>query len=120
MTSRDDYFAVTEPLIMFYVSRAIGGDRPDPDEAVRQAWRINVEKARTYNLILARDDDKIIAAYRPTEWFRYPDGRERWAFNGKPAEPDVWKLYVGKHVHPDYLTGRSPFRYCEPEDTLRW
>ncbi len=105
---------------MFYVSRALGSDRPDPYETVRRAWRINVDKAREYNLILARDHDKIIGAYRPTEWRKYQDGRDRWAFVGKPAESEVWNLYVGKRVHPNYLTGRSPFRYCEPEDAIRW
>jgi hypothetical protein len=118
--SRGEYFVAKEPLIMFYVSRALGGDRPDPYEAVRRAWRINVDKAREYNLILARDHDKIIGAYRPTEWRKYQDGRGRWAFVGKPAESEVWNLYVGKRVHPNYLTGRSPFRYCEPEDAIRW
>ena len=111
-----DEFAVGEPLIMFYVTRALEGDRPDVYEAVRSAWKINVTKARKYNLVLARDREKILGAYRPVNWYRHPDGRGRWAFDGKPAESDVWRFYVGKSVPPKYLTSRSPFRYCEPED----
>ena len=112
-----DYFEAGEPLIMFYVSRALDGDRPDPYDAVRSAWEINIDKARAYNLVLARHHDRIVGAYRPVRWYEYPDGRGRWAFDGKPAESAVQNLYVGKHVPPHYLNGRSPFRYCEPEDS---
>ena len=111
-----DEFVVGEPLIMFYVTRALEGDRPVVYEAVRSAWKINVTKARKYNLVLARDREKIVGAYRPAEWRQHPDGRGRWAFDGKPAEPDVCRLYVGKSVPAKYLASRSPFRYCEPED----
>ena len=108
-------FVITEPLIVFYVGRSIANGRLDVYEAVRRAWRINVTKARKYDLVLARNSDRIIGAYRPTEWFQYSDGRGRWAFVGKRAEPDVWSRYVGKRVPYEYRT-QNPIRYCDVED----
>ena len=101
---------------MSYVSRALAGGRPGPYEAVRRAWKINVKEARACNLVLACDKGRIVDAYRPTKWYVYPDGRGRWAFDGEPADTAVSDLYVSNQIPPQYRTGRSPFRYCEPED----
>ncbi|MCY4455452.1 MAG: hypothetical protein OXC56_03965 [Chloroflexi bacterium] len=111
-------FEVREPLILFSVRRTF---RPgvDPYEATRFAWKIRVDRARRYGLVLARVGETVVGAFRPDEWLEatsenFP-GREsepdRWGFVGNRAEPEVWDYYVQRRV-PEDLISYSPFRYC--------
>ena len=109
-------FSIGEPLIMFYVTNALNDDRPDIYEAVRGWWKIDPEKAKNYKLVLARDKERIVGAFRPRQWRQSQDRAGRWEFDGVTAELPVQIRYVGKRVPAQYLGGRSPFRYLEPED----
>ncbi len=128
-------FSVDAPFMLIYIGRyldAVG----DPYEAVRWRWKINVERARRYRLVLAHANGLIIGAYRPSEWLpatreNFPSkfgeleedsvdpetGRPtRWGFIGEPAERDIWSLYVGKRVPQKYRGKQNPVQYCAPGD----
>ena len=121
-------FVVTEPLILIsigrlWVERGVYG-------AVRGMWKMKLERARQYRLVLAHVRGVVRGAYRPTEWMRatpdrFPsenwvadDGRllNRIGFDACEAEPKVWERYVGKRVPAQYQKrgARTPFKYLHP------
>ena len=118
-------FQVREPLMLIYIGR-YQHLRDDPYESVRLAWKVNVEKARQYGLVLAHANGLVVGAYRPSKWTpatqeNFPhrldeDIPTRWGFTGESAETEVWSLYVGKRVPEQYRGGQNPVRYCAPGD----
>ena len=121
MTSTLEPFEAREPLILVSVQRTYteGGDAY---EAARGCWRVVVERARRYVLVLAHKDGIVAGAFRPDEWLpaasdqllRCADDSGRWGFVGSDAEPEAWAYYVGSGV-PDHLRGRNPVRYADLE-----
>lgn len=117
-----EVFEVREPLLLIFIGRSHDEGR-DVYDAVRWAWKVNVQRAREYELVLARYKKEVVGAYRPQEWLAATPGnfpglktaeRGRWGFRGKPAEPEVWDYYVGKQV-PNRYIGQNPVRYLRPE-----
>ena len=121
-----DYFQVNEPLLLIFVG-ATYLQHADTYDAVRCAWKLNIGKARKYNLVLANLRGLVVGAYRPTKWLQgtienFPgvmdeDLPGRWGFIGEPAEPVVWDMYVRKRVPERYRRrgAANPIRYCDHE-----
>ena len=124
----EEEFRVKEPLMPIYVA-TMYYQRDNVYDAVRCAWKLNVNRARNYRLVLANLRGMIVGAYRPTEWRiatqeNFPgleerDLNDRWGFVGEPAEPEVWDYYVRKRVPERYRRrgSRAPVRYCNPSRT---
>ena len=123
-------FEVKEPLLLISVGTSYY--RLDSVyDAVRYAWKINRGRVDRYKLVLANLRGVIVGAYRPTRWlpgtrdnFRqivdspgYSEAPDRWGFEGKDAEPEVWDYYVRKRVPEMYRRkgSRAPVRFCKPE-----
>ncbi len=112
---------IREPTVLINVYRSLREGR-DPYDAVRWAWKVNINRIRQYNLVLAHDSGKVVGAFRPIEWApatreNFPglrtDEPDRWGFVGVRAEPDAWNLYVGKRL-ANHQRGQNPVRYCDP------
>ena len=113
-----EYFAINEPLVIFYVTKYDshwGGPQP----SIESGWKISRDRAERHPLFLARDDDRVVGAYRPIPgtWRRgggdwKPD---RWFFDVRLAD-DVWDDYVGKLVPPGLIgpSNRPVIRYAAP------
>ena len=120
---RAEPFKVEEKLILISIGR-LWRER-GVYEAARGRWKINTERAKGYNLVLAHVRGLVRGAYRPKRWipgtrehFQLEDNDmpDRFGFDGEEAEPEVWKKYVGKRV-PDKYQRRgaaNPIRYCHP------
>lgn len=116
-------FEVREPLLLISIAQTARA-WADPYEAVRYAWKVG-ERGRRFELVLAREGDRVVGAYRPYEWLpataeHFPDRRpreRRWGFNGHEAEADVWDYYVGREIPERFRrsTG-NPIKYCQPGD----
>ena len=114
-------FAVAEPLVMFFVGRYVGSDLSkvypaDVYAAVRGWWRVadpNTWK-QEYNLVLARNTDRVLGAFRPKDWVPSPFEGGGWGFVGQPAEVSVQLHYVGKRV-PNRYRIQNPFQFLTPE-----
>ena len=116
-------FGIREPLLLLSIGQTFQAGC-DVYEAVRYAWRLDVERARRHDLVLAHAEGIVRGAYRPAEWMEatsenFP-GRApvpgRWGFRGAEAEPDVWDDYVDKSL-PESCRAQgaaNPVRYCEP------
>ena len=117
-------FTVEEPLILIAIGnlwreRGIYG-------AVRGVWKINKEKAERYQLVLAHIRGLVKGAYIPEgEWLigskkDFPsedkDLLDKYGFNGREADLEVWNRYVGKRVPDEYRKkgAANPVRYCHP------
>ena len=94
-------------------------------EAVRGLWKLRIERAERYKLVLAHVRGVVRGAYRPTKWKKgtvenFPRARgelpERIGFVGTDAEPGVWDKYVGKRVPVEYRKrgAQAPARYLSP------
>ena len=57
--------------------------RDDPYDAVRYAWRVDPNRLKKYNLVLARVSGLVVAAYR---W-------EKWLLAIRENFPDLAKRY---------------------------
>ena len=113
------YFTVKEPTLLIYVTKYLdhwGGAKP----SIESGWRIDRERAQ-HRLILARDNDRVIGAYRSIDgsWVRKTTGWKegRWFFRVEHAD-DVWDDYVGKLVLPGLVSrfNRPMLRYLDPQD----
>ena len=119
-----DDFVVGEPLVMLHIGNFIGDDLsivhpPDVSAAVRWWWRFNPEnKTDTHRLVLARNANRVLGAFRPKTWVPRPEneGRPRWGFIGEPAEMSIQLQYVGKRVPDRFRTGSNPVRYVHPDE----
>ena len=109
-------FVVEEPLILISIGRlwkelGIYG-------AVRGVWRLNMERAKKHNLVLAHVRGVVRGAYRPKEWLKgtVEEFPERIGFEGTEAELDVWNKYVGKRVPAKYRKrgAQASARYLSP------
>ena len=109
-------FVVEEPLILISIGQlwkelGIYG-------AVKGVWRLNMERAKKHNLVLAHVRGVVRGAYRPEKWLKgtVDEFPERIGFDGTEAEPDVWKKYVGKRVPAKYRKrgARASARYLSP------
>jgi len=116
-------FEVREPLLLISIAQT-NSEAQDPYHAVQFAWKVNVERARQYSLVLARVGAKVVGAYRPYEWLEatrqnFPSREPhpgRWGFYAREAEPATWDYYRNRQVPAHLRTSRgSPIRYCDPD-----
>ena len=116
-------FELDQPLIMISVGKTY--EERGVYEAVRAVWNMRKERAKEYDLVLARVGRFIVGAYRVTEWVDWAPGlfpfdleglQGRIGFVGTPAEKDVWDHYVEKRVPYRLLPkgAQTPFRYLIP------
>ncbi len=112
MPRHTDEYVAKEPLIQLDIGVRVSEGWMTID-AIRDWWRLDVYKARTYHLVLGKVGRKIVGAYRPKpgSWTQREDGR--WGFEPIIAA-DVWNDYVGKSVPDEYYGSRNPVRYIPP------
>ena len=123
-------FVVREPLILIKIGQLwnVWGVY----EAVRGLWSMSLKRASQCELVLAYARGLVRGAYTPCRWMNgspenfplhdWSSDKEKWerkvCFDGKEAEPKVWKRYVGKRIPAKYRPkkgDRAPFRYLNPD-----
>lgn len=123
-------FEAREPLILISIARSYEEETKDIYDAVRGVWRIDVNKAKNFKLVLAHRRGLVLGAFRPRDWLpatkaNFPwlpdDIQGRFGFAGEPAEQGVAILYVRKRV-PDVYRAKgaaNPVRFVEPVAFVR-
>ena len=106
-------FMAKEPLILISIGRS--WKERSLYEAVKGYWKLKIERAKHYNLVLAHVRGVVRGAYRPTQWMEASGNRI--GFEGAKAEPEVCKAYVGKRVPARYRKrgAQTPCRYIDPQ-----
>ena len=121
-------FEVKESLLMISIG-VFYYRRNTPYDAVRYAWRVNLDRARRCQLVLARLRGLVVGAYRPKVWLpatreNFPDLAKSYSdvddipgfhgFVGEDAEAEVWDYYVDKRVPERFRRSRIAIRYLDP------
>ena len=116
-------FVVGEPLVLISIGNSW------KDRGVYGAgggmWKMRMERAKKYNLVLAHVRGVVRGAFRPERWFYGTEGNlpydyglfpKRIGFEGHEAEPGVRERYVGKRVSQQYRKrgAQTPCRYLSP------
>ena len=96
-------------------------------DAVRGMWRVNLNRSRRYNLVLAHVRGLVVGAFRPEgPWIdatkeNFPellteDMPGKRGFRGDRAEDQIWEQYVGKRVPARYQKkgAANPVRFYDP------
>lgn len=116
-------FEPDEPLILISVRRSFLLADKSIYDAVRGTWRINIDKAKKYQLVLAHNGGLVIGAFRPQKWLKatkenFPwllSDEDRYGFEGVEAEAEVLSRYVNKRVPEKHRRrgAANPVRYVE-------
>ena len=118
-------FEVVESLVLISIPQSYEDATRSVYDAVRAAWRIDVERARKVDLVLAHRRGIVLGVFRPETWMEakttnFPwlasDIPGRWGFEGRPVELEVEQRYLRKRV-PDRYRARgaaNPIRFVQP------
>ena len=118
-------FNVTEPLILISIGKSYEEEGRSIYDAVRYAWKVNVNRAKKLNLVLAHRQGLVVGAFRPKEWLEttktnFPglvnDLPGRWGFVGEDADEITVSNYKGKRVPERYRAkgAANPIRFVDP------
>jgi len=80
-------------------------------EAVRASWKINIERARKYPLVLAVRHGIVVGVYKVNKWENTEDGY-RARFIGEKAEEKIRNYFLTKRIPPKYRKHQNPVSYC--------
>lgn len=96
-------------------------------EAARYSWKLNIERAREVEFVLAHQKGQVVGVFEVDEWLPAEDqsfadrfnsqDAGRWAFVGHVADSEVLLQYFNKSL-PDGFVKRgasNPVRFLEPE-----
>jgi hypothetical protein len=112
-------------LLLFSIGKGLE-ERPDPLDATRYAWPVNLERAESASLILGCVDGVVKGVFVADVWldaspgeeteknfpgFRYTHTNRRFGFKGKEADNTSQSRYLGKRVPESLTIGQNGFRY---------
>ena len=119
-------FKAREPLILISIGRSYEQEGMTIYDAVRYAWKVNIARIKSFNLVLAHHRGIVVGAFRPKNWLEatlenFPgfesDSPGRWGFVGVDADKKIARVYLRKRV-PDKYRRRgaaNPLRYVDPD-----
>ena len=118
-----DYLVPQHKLLLISVNKSLKD--ADIYDAVRCAWKLNVDRARGVDYVLAHHAGKVIGVFVATEWLPASDPAfnnlnhqadpTRWGFVGHVAPSEILLLYFGKQI-PAELRKRgasNPIRFLD-------
>ena len=83
-------------------------------EAVRSSWKINLEKAKNYPVVLAVKYGIVVGVYNVDKdgWKRTEDGYRAY-FDGEEAPLEIKSLFFDKRIPEKYRKRQNPISYCD-------
>ncbi len=123
---RVDEFDASDKLILISINRSFDDDGKSIYDAVRGVWRMSIERARQYHLVLAHRRGIVVGAFVPTAWLpatrdNFPwlseDVPGRIGFSGVEADEGQRARYVDRRV-PTRFRARgaaNPVRFVDPD-----
>jgi hypothetical protein len=123
-------FEAREALILISIARSYEEGEKSIYNSVRGVWRVDVDRAGSFKLVLAHRRGIVLGAFRPSKWLpatktHLPwldnDMPGRFGFIGKPAELQTARLYNQKRVPDIYRVkgAANPVRFVQPADRLK-
>jgi hypothetical protein len=108
-------------LVIISINRT-ATERASIYEAVRYAWKLDSQRAKAAEYILAVQQGLIVGVFKASRWIEatpenFPgtsfERRGRWGFVGHGAPPEIEKLYLRKRI-PNTMRkkgGANPVKY---------
>ncbi|MGY4386557.1 hypothetical protein ACVWYN_003612 [Pedobacter sp. UYP24] len=107
-------------MILININRTVN-DR-DVYDAVRYAWKLDVERAQKAEYVLALEKGIIVGVYKPLKWHLarkqyFPEfenhNNKRYGFIGENAEDDLQNMYLRKRIPEEYRKkgASNPIKY---------
>lgn len=117
------YCKLQDPLILICINKTWRSH--GVYEGTRGIWKINVQRARRYPLVLARVQDLIVGAFEPEEWLPgtagnfplFPEIPSFWGFVGPNCRPELKERYLHKRLPPGTIKkgAMAAVQYKNPE-----
>lgn len=94
-------------------------------EAARYAWKLNVNRARNADYILAHRSGHIVGVFEADNWIPadhpefkgrfYENDNGRWGFIGKVAQPEILFQYFNKELPEGFVKrgAANPVRFID-------
>ncbi|MBP5405980.1 hypothetical protein J6Z19_02390 [bacterium] len=79
-------------------------------EAVRKSWKINLNKAKQYPIVLAVKYGIVVGVYKVKEWTE--DGGRAY-FDGEDAPAEIRNFFFEKRIPEEYRNNQYPVSYCD-------
>ena len=103
------YCELQDPLILISIGQS--WRTHGVYEGVRGVWKVNINRARKYPLVLARVRDLIVGVFEPEQWLpgtaenfplvaRFPELPTNWGFVGPNCRPELRERYLHKRLPP--------------------
>jgi hypothetical protein len=107
-------------IVLININRTVN-DR-DTYDAVRFAWKLDVERAKKADYVLALEKGIIVGVFKPLQWHLarkqyFPEfenhTNKRYGFIGEEAEKSVQQLYIRKRIPEEYRKkgASNPVKY---------
>ena len=117
------YYELQDPLILICINNTWRSH--GVYEGTRGLWKINVQRARQYPLVLARVQDLIVGAFEPKEWLPgtagnfplFPEIPRFWGFVGDDCRQELKERYLHKRLPPGTIKkgAMAAVRYMDPD-----
>ena len=120
ITPASDDFPSDKSFVLVFVIGSLERGTSDIYQAARGGCKMRAvygPPVKYRGLVLARDPERIIGAFRPRRCYSDPTDGGRWYFDGEPADFATQRRYVGRAVPYRWRNGRNPFRYCDPQSS---
>lgn len=113
-------------IVLISIGGTFGAEDLSLYDATRCCWRLDPQRARACELVLAHTGGLVVEVFRPDEWLpatteNFPglipdDVPNRWGFVGAVAEEPVRRLYLRKLVPAEFRRrgAANPIRFIEP------
>lgn len=106
--------------LVIKISRSLA-ERDSVYEAVRRSWKLNVERAKRAEVVLAVEKGLVIGVFIPEQWreatvANFPSMEEdipgRWGFVGSEATKEIRDMYLGTRL-PDSMRKKGDANPCK-------
>ena len=118
------YCKLQDPLILISIGKT--WRTHGPYEGARGVWKISINRARKYPLVLARVQDLIVGVFEPERWLpgtlgnfpKFPELPKNWGFVGPNARQELKDRYLNKRLPPGTIKKgqQASVRYIDPDD----
>ena len=117
------YCELQDPLILICINQTWRSH--GVYEGTRGVWKVDIQRARRYPLVLARVQDLIVGVFEPEEWLPatagnfplMPEIPRNWGFVGSDCRPELKERYLHKRLPPGTIKrgARAAVQYKDPD-----
>ncbi len=117
------YCELQDPLILICINNTWRSH--GTYEGTRGIWRMSINRACKYPLVLARVQDLIVGVFEPEEWLQgikqnfplFPENPSRWGFIGPDCRSELKERYLHKRLPPGTIKkgAMAAVQYRDPD-----